>query len=368
MRAFKLLTLAAILMFCFSFINSCYFIRSGLQKEDNLDSQTDVWDEIFAQTDIGQNVLAYVEGGFSPGSHRSNIWLLDLDSGNRTILTKGTDMNLSPRFSPDGSRIVFSSNRDGLYDIWLMNVDGSGLTNLTKGFEINMVGAGWPYEARDPYFSPDGTKIIYSSNEEVYVPNGTEFANCFEDIWIMDTDGSNRKNLTKYAKMHLNPDETSHARDFCPVFTPDGRHIVFAAYRVENAPQAEWTALWIMDADGTNQSPLIDPIYGGYSPCISPDGTKIAFTTQYDAGSSSNVWIVDIDGSNIKNLTNHPRTGYGEKRINVFDPCFSPDGSKIIYNHFEGNRCDIWIMDADGSNNEILLSLPGDQWGAVFKQ
>ena len=121
----------------------------------------------------------------------------------------------APSWSPDGSRIVFHSNRDGNGEIYVMNADGAEIRRLTH------------HEASDgdPSWSPDGTKILFDSDR------GGTF-----DIWVMNADASDPRQLTE-----------GPGRDLAPAWSPDGERIAFMSDQV-GAFQ-----IYVMDADGGNQ-------------------------------------------------------------------------------------------------------------------
>ena len=81
---------------------------------------------------------------------------MDADGSNQTRLTNNQASDFFPSFSPDGSKIAFTSNRDGSYEIYVMNADGSNQTRLTND----------PADDDDPSFSGDGSKIAFYSNRD----------------------------------------------------------------------------------------------------------------------------------------------------------------------------------------------------------
>ena len=119
---------------------------------------------------------------------------IDVTSG-QTRLTDNSDLDFSPSWSPDGTKIAFESSRDGNFEIYVMSADGSGQTNLTNDSVPDS----------QPSWSPDGTRIaFYSLRDGNY------------DVYVMSADGSGQRKLTD------NP-----ATDYLPSWSPDGAKIAF---------------------------------------------------------------------------------------------------------------------------------------------
>jgi len=127
------------------------------------------------------------------------IYTINVTGKNLNRLTENNFTDASPKFSPDGEKIVFMSNRDGNYEIYTMNTDGSEQTRLTNNNAIDLM----------PSFSPDGGKIIFVSDRD-----GNE------EIYLMNIDGTQQRRLTN-----------SDGKDVTPTFSPDGQKIVFASIR-----------------------------------------------------------------------------------------------------------------------------------------
>jgi dipeptidyl aminopeptidase/acylaminoacyl peptidase len=229
-----------------------------------------------------------------------------------TQLTDNTARDGDPAWSPDGTKIAFSSNRDtrpANTEIYTMNPDGSNQTRLTYNLESDS----------EPAWSPDGTKITVRR---------------FHDVWTMNADGSNQTNISN------NPDWDSH-----PAWSPDGTKIAFTTTR-DGSPE-----IYTMNADGSNQTNISSHAESDFGPAWSPDGTKIAFTTFRD-GIHSEIYTMNPDGSDQTNISN---TGAASE----FSPAWSPDGTKIAF------RCpiplqdyEIYTMNADGSNKTNITNNP----------
>lgn len=146
------------------------------------------------------------------------------------------------------------------------------------------------------------------------------------EIYVIDADGSNQTRLTN-----------NSYDDRYPCWSPDGSKIAFVTNRDGNGE------IYVMNADGSNQSKLTNNTSDTF-PSWSPDGSQIAFvTTRNNPGE---IYVMNSDGSNQRNLSNN--TDH-----NCF-PCWSPDGSKIVFSSDRDGSRSIYIMNADGSNQKPL--------------
>ena len=232
------------------------------------------------------------------------IYVMDADGKNRTQLTDHPTGDRHPSWSPDGQRIAVDSFRDGA--IYVMDADGKNQTQLTGGWF--------------PSWSPDGQRIAFASNGAIFV---------------IDADGKNQTRLT---------DPTYNDKDEAPSWSPDGQRIAFARVRRIDETQDGWnvtSAIYVMDADGKNQTQLTDYILPAWDPSWSPDGQRIAF------GSNGSIYVMDADGKNQTQLTDYP--------ANDWDPSWSPDGQRIAFtSNRDGDR------DGDYDDYDIYVMEPTD--------
>ena len=150
----------------------------------------------------------------------TDVCVMDIEGNQLKNLTQSPGMDEVGSWSPNGSKIVFFSNRDGNGEIYVMDSNGENLVNLTNHPALDAA----------PTWSPDGTKIAFHSNRE-----GDQ-----DDIYAMNPDGANVVNLTRH------PWE-----DRAPAWSPDGRWIAYHAFQVGKDPD-----IYVMDANGDNQKQL----------------------------------------------------------------------------------------------------------------
>lgn len=227
-----------------------------------------------------------------------------------------------PGWSPDGSQIVFQSNRTGAWVIHKMNADGSGITPLTTE----------QTHAVTPSWSPDGDWIVYV----------TALTGEMEDIYVMRPDGSGKTNLTS----------TPGINESHPHWGPDSRTIIFnATTDVSDAGNEE---IYEMSIDGSAIIRKTNLDGWDTFASISPDGDRILWRhvlTRDSAGNDvwdSEIYVMNRDGSGISNLSNSSGfDGY---------PSWSPDGSKVVFVSERTGIEQIYVMDVDGRNLERLIS------------
>ena len=257
----------------------------------------------------------------SPGDANSEIYVMNADATNRSRLTNTPALEYTPTLSPDGKKIAFIRQCD-TYDVYIMDADG---TNQTRLFNVEL-------DVTVPVFSPDSKKLALSLENRIYVIN---------------TDGTNETSPTR------TPIGTA------PVWSPDGTKIAFASTQYvreqENRTSSAGVAantfdVYVMNADGTNQTRLTTGPYDEGYPDWSPDGKKIAFLYEH-LGGNNEIYVMNADGTNQIRLTNTSGIEWG--------PAWSPDGKKIAFvSNRDGDYDDyrLYIMNADGSGQTRLTS------------
>lgn len=203
----------------------------------------------------------------------------------------------SPSWGPDGNKIVYSSNKE----IWMMNYSGSGKKMVYESIV-------WDGE---PCFNHNGS-FIYFASEHVK-PFSPEYIN----IHRINSDGTGREQLT------------SDADQRAPDVSPDGSSIVYLSKISGNYD------VWIMNTNGSNNRRLTEDPGNEGNPSWHPDSSKIIYSSNGD------LWLINRNGTDKKQLTND--------EFDNIDPVFSHDGEWIAFSSNRNGNYDIWAMKPESS-------------------
>ncbi len=164
----------------------------------------------------------------------------------------------------------------------------------------------------------------------------------FSDLYIMNIAGAGQTRLTASPGMYT----------WSSDWSPDGKQIVFT----RGEPNNPESALYIMNVDGSRLRHLTDMPGGEWVPAWSPDGKRIAFVSKTDQ--AQQIFSINADGSDLRQLTHTVAPTYG--------PDWSPDGTHIVYNSNASGSDQLYTMNADGSNQTQITSRGTDNWGAAW--
>ena len=272
-------------------------------------------DEIISRLGGGINGIAETKIYFvSSRTGTKEIWVMDYDGQNQHQVTHLGSVSLSPRISPDGSRLAFASLDRSGWSVRMYSLDLGRLVSFPAG---TVGGAN-----QSPAWTSDGTKIAFSSSR-----SGDP------EIWVGDASGGNLHKLTAFRGPDVSP--TWNPRTNAQISWVSGR---------TGEPQ-----IYIMDQDGANIQRMTD---GGYaiSPSWAPNGAMLTFSwnRKYGPGApgGQDIYVMDIASKRWLQLTH-------DAGSNDF-PSWAPDGRHIVFERQIGGHTQIWSMLADGTEQHQL--------------
>ena len=258
-----------------------------------------------------------------------------------------------PAVSPDGSQIAFESDRGGATGLYLIRADGTGRRNLVPDVGETSGAPAW---------AADGRHLLYATT-----------AAGIGQLYEVDVRSGTRRLVASVPGRG-------------PTLSPDRRHLLFMAGSYTA------TTLTVSDLDGAHAHLVSDGTATAWNPAWSPDGSRIAFTGRSGASDELKIFLVNADGSGLRQVTRLPpgagnaqwpvwspdgrrlaiqvnRSREGDARIWIVDPAtlaahplrrhdrawldetpsWFPDGRRLAFQSNRTGRMELWVMDADGS-------------------
>lgn len=251
---------------------------------------------------------------YSKLATRTNLFALDLSKPNRSPesrlrqITNWDRATLEPSLSPEGSKILFTSNVQGKYELWLCERDGSNPRLLHRPQD----------SSESPVWSPDGKMIAYIDGDGDAM-----------ELWTMNLANGEKRQLTKNNYADMKPD-----------WSPDGKWIAYTA----KMPEGE--LIVIPAAGGAARRLTFDPASDAF-PKFSPDGKTIAFSSDRDG--FQNIWTIPLQGGEPKQLT-------FDKEAGGLGLCWSPNGQFIYHVVMQSGVRNIWKVAVNGENREQITA------------
>src|SRR5437667_6655635 len=316
------------------------------------------------------------------GGGNYEIYVLDADLCHEctgtgpTNLSQSASADLEPAWSPDGTKIVFASNRDGNYELYTINPDGTGVTRLTRNTVSDREPSWQPISVTPlPGISINdvtltegvsGTKnfdFTVTRSGDISSTSSVNFATADGTATVANSDyvansgtlsfaaGETTKTITIVVNgdTTVEPDETFSVNLSncvgCIITDSHGVGTILVGQAVSNGKIAFVSdrdgnnEIYTMNPDGTGVKRLTVNAASDLSPAWSPDGTKIAFSTNRDG--NDEIYTINADGTGVTRLTSNTHSD--------LNPAWSPDGTKIADQRNRDGNYEIHVMNGDCS-------------------
>ena len=283
---------------------SCSSLTQPASKAITFDYEVD-WEtigdrRILFKTDIDGDFDLYVADGYADQLRR---------------ITNDPYHNKYADPSPDGTQVVYSSNRDGGdFDLFVVNIDGTQVQQLTHN----------DAEDYSPTWSPSGQHIAYEANGN---------PGAFFQIHIIDADGSNKRQIT-----------SDPYHNYAPDWSPDGRMVSIFSNQNQDFD------IYTIDIVAGKRRLIADDNSYAHFPDFSPDGRTIVY--QSNPEGNWNIYRVPAAGAKAP-------TRITFSSANDIEPDWSRDSTELLFASDRNNDLDIYIMGADGNNPQRLISTRG---------
>jgi acylaminoacyl-peptidase len=300
----------------------------------------------------------------------TNLWVVDLNGGDHRPLTTGNYSDGSPRWSPDGSRVAFISDREGSAQIWVRFMDSGQMVQVTN-LRHAPAGISW---------SPDGTQLAFTSlvprdtpkladippppegatwaepavaiRDLVYRFNGPGFLTPgYVHLFVVPAEGGTARQISDGPYQHGGVFASSPA-----VWSADGDYLIMSANR-----RPDWesepvdTEVWEFRVSDGRFRALTDRRGPDLSPAVSPDGRQIAylgFDDRYQGYQVTHLYVMNRDGTGSRLVS-------GNFDRSVSSPQWAPDGSGVyVLFHDEGNS-KVGFFSLDGRLRTIASNIGG---------
>jgi TolB protein len=253
---------------------------------------------------------------FLGGEEHARIFSMSPRGGRPHRLTTGPGAAFNPDYSPNGSRLAFERRYgDGLTDaIFTVRSSGGRATKISSGCTGQCLGDA------QPAWSPDGRQILFTrALGPVVHDDAAEL-----DLMVMNRDGSGQRLIRRFGRIvdGLEPGAEGKAQ-----FSPDGRQIAMTLLTQGADVHRSDSAVYVMNADGSNLRPITPAKLHGGNPDWSPNGKLLVFhSNNYHFQGRSEIWVVKPNGKGRRRLR---RLHRGRD----YQPVWSPNGRQIAFGH-----------------------------------
>lgn len=306
----------------------------------------------------------------------SNLWIVNFDGTDNRALTTGNYSDTSPRWSPDGVRLAFISDRDGSPQIYVRWMDTGQTARLTKLLSPP-AGIAWspdgkhisftalvpadPPKIGSPPTPPPGARwadpamivdtLVYRFDQAGYLKPG------FTHVFVVPAEGGTPRQISSGSHHHGGPGFRASE----VVWTPDSKYVIISANR---RPDFEYEPLdseiYEFDVATGAVRALTDRRGPDGGPAVSPDGNRIAYTgfdDRYQGYQVTRLYVMNRDGSASRVLS-------GSLDRDVAALRWSPDGRGIYFLYDNQGNTKLSLMSLDGTVKQITANVAGGRGSA----
>ena len=270
---------------------------------------------------VSSTEIVYV----SDQNGKKEIYLADVLGDKIRQITRHNYIAVSPRFSPNGKKLTYTSYHRGNPNLYITDLGQSKTTRaISRRKGLNMA----------PAWAPDGKTMIVTLSKD-----GNP------DLYLLRTDGKIIRRLTMNSGINVSPS-----------FSPDGRKIAFVSDR-SGRPQ-----IYVMDLRTKRSKRITYQGNENSTPAWSPDGDRIAYTCSHEG--VYQIFLISPDGGQPVQLT----SSWGDHE----SPSWSPDGRQIVFARKRNDKSEICRIFHNGKGEKRLFRLPGNQtqpqWSTWLKK
>lgn len=354
------------------------FVSSGQAfQQDDLFTLENIFDLEYAadpQISSDGKQVVYVRNfmDIMDDRRKSNLWIINADGSRHRPLTSGNANNFSPRWSPDGTKLLYASTASSSTELhvrWMDTGHSAKITNLTH----SPGGLSWSPDGSMIAFTmfvpkedkpmvslpgkPDGAdwadparvidKLQYRADGAGYLEDG------FTHVFVVPAEGGTPRQITS--------GEFNHGGT--PQWTPDGEHLIISANRHENWRfEPNNSEIYRVSVSGGSITALTDRKGPDSNPVISPDGEKIAYTgydEEYQGYQVSKLYVMNSDGSNSRMIT-------GSLDRDVGNVQWVSSGNRIHFRYDDEGNSKIATVTLDGSVQDLAENVGGTSIGRPY--
>lgn len=308
---------------------------------------------VFTVTSIepdGENAMEY--------KYSNQVWMVMTDGQSKPKQLTHKENSSQAVFSPDGKQIAFVRTVDSRPQIFLLSLEGGEARQLTK----------FKYGAGSPKWSPDGKRLLFSAGIPLKDLLKDSVLNPAKDlpVWPSEKPGTGNNESLRSPTAKANPDGSlQEVRAYLDANVNDRKAKVFNKLNFQDEsdinPDLNFNKVFIIDIDKPGNPKLLTPGFYRYGFAdFTPDGKQIILagnmdsTLHPDRALEGEIFIMNFDGSNLRKI-------YGEKNKNYFSPTISPSGKWMTFQHSTTSFVNVPVLAVSPVAGGLISNIPFDR-------